>query len=224
MLKKTILFFLLITFYANAQEQYYELRDFVTDSAGVFTSSEVFELNHRLVELEENTTNQLVVVTIEKLGYDTIETYANGLFNQNGIGQEGKDNGLLILFSKTDREVRIEVGSGLEPYITDAVASRIIRNTMIPNFKEEAYFTGINEASNQLIGFLNDPEALEEFKKEIADEDSKEKLYMNIFLGIFFSIFIGVGGFFFLKSYVNVIEVFRGVFMGKLGVLPAVFM
>ena len=224
MLKKTFFFFLLVTFYANAQEQYYELRDFVTDSAGIFTSSQVLELNQRLVELEEKTTNQLVVVTIEELGYDTIETYANALFNQNGIGQEGKDNGLLILFSELDREVRIEVGSGLEPYITDAVASRIIRNTMIPNFKEAEYYTGINQAADQLIEFLNNPEALEEFKKEIADEDSKEKLYMNIFLGIFFSIFIGVGGFFFLKSYINVIEVFRGVFIGKLGVLPGVFM
>ncbi|MGB2761099.1 MAG: TPM domain-containing protein, partial [Maribacter stanieri] len=224
MLKKTFLLLLLFSLYTNAQEQYYELRDYVTDSANIFSPHQVLELNTRLLDFEEKTTNQIVVVTIEQLGFNTIETYANDLFNKNGIGQEGKDNGLLILFSELDREVRIEVGYGLEPYITDAVASRIIRNTMIPNFKEAEYYTGINQAADQLIEFLNDPSALEEFKKEIVDEDSKEKLYMNIFLGIFFSIFIGVGGFFFLKSYVNVIEVFRGVFMGKLGVLPGVFM
>ena len=123
------------------------------------------------------------------------------MFNQNKIGQEGKDNGLLILFSELDREVRIEVGYGLEPYITDAVASRIIRNTMIPKFKEEAYFDGVDEATDQLIAFLNNPEALDEFKQEIEDKERKEKLYMYIFLGVFLSIFIGVGGFFFLKSY-----------------------
>ncbi|MDO1512489.1 TPM domain-containing protein [Maribacter confluentis] len=224
MFKKTIFFFLLIGLCANAQEQYYELRDFVTDSAYIFTPEQEMDLNQRLVDFETATTNQLVIVTIEQLGYETIETYANGLFNQNGIGQEGKDNGLLILFSELDREVRIEVGYGLEPYITDAVASRIIRNTMIPNFKEEAYFNGIDHATNQLIEFLNDPEALEEFKQEIADEHDKEKLYMNIFLGVFLSIFMGVGGFFFFRSYQNVIEVFRGVFIGKLGVLPGIFM
>ncbi|VXB30806.1 TPM domain-containing protein [Maribacter litoralis] len=224
MFKKTILLFLLVTFYGNAQEQYYELRDFVTDSANIFTSAQEAALNQRLVAFEDATTKQLVVVTIEELGFDTIESYANGLFVQNGIGQEGKDNGLLILFSELDREVRIEVGYGLEPYITDAVASRIIRNTMIPNFKEEEYFTGINESVDQLIEFLNNPEALDEFKQEIDDENDREKLYLNIFLGVFLSIFIGVGGFFFLRSYRNIIEVFRGIFMGKLGVLPGVFM
>ncbi|TVZ15712.1 TPM domain-containing protein [Maribacter sp. MAR_2009_72] len=224
MFKKTIFFFLLIGLCANAQEQYYELRDFVTDSAYIFTPEQEMDLNQRLVDFETATTNQLVIVTIEQLGYETIETYANGLFNQNGIGQEGKDNGLLILFSELDREVRIEVGYGLEPYITDAVASRIIRNTMIPNFKEEAYFNGIDHATNQLIEFLNDPKALEEFKQEIADEHDKDKLYMNIFLGVFLSIFMGVGGFFFFRSYQNVIEVFRGMFIGKLGVLPGIFM
>ncbi|MFT6369930.1 MAG: hypothetical protein ACJAWH_001011 [Maribacter sp.] len=65
--------------------------------------------------------NQLVVVTIEQIGFETIEAYANGLFNQNGIEQKDKDNGLLILFSELDREVRIDFG--LEPYITGAVAS-----------------------------------------------------------------------------------------------------
>ncbi|WP_116771192.1 TPM domain-containing protein [Maribacter litoralis] len=224
MFKKTILLFLLVTFYGNAQEQYDELHDFVTDSANIFTSAQEAALNQRLVAFEDTTTNQLVVVTIEELGFDTIESYANGLFVQNGIGQEGKDNGLLILFSELDREVRIEVGYGLEPYITDAVASRIIRNTMIPNFKEEEYFTGINESVDQLIEFLNNPEALDEFKQEIDDENDREKLYLNIFLGVFLSIFIGVGGFFFLRSYRNLIEVFRGIFMGKLGVLPGVFM
>lgn len=224
MLKKTFFLFLLVSFYSNAQQQFYELRDYVTDSADVFTPDQVLDLNQRLSDFEEKTTNQFVVVTIEELGFDTIESYANGLFNQNGIGQKGKDNGLLILFSESDREVRIEVGYGLEPYITDAVASRIIRNTMIPNFKEGDYFKGVNEASNQLIQFLNDPDALAEFKQEIEDDGKKGQFISYVFMGIFLLIFISVGGFFFLKSYKNIIEVFRGIFMGKLGVVPGLFM
>ncbi len=224
MLKKTVFLFLLVSFYSNAQQQFYELRDYVTDSADVFTPDQVLDLNQRLLDFEEKTTNQFVVVTIEELGFDTIESYANGLFNQNGIGQKGKDNGLLILFSESDREVRIEVGYGLEPYITDAVASRIIRNTMIPNFKEGDYFKGVNEASNQLMQFLNDPDALAEFKQEIEDGENKGQFISNVFMGIFLLIFISVGGFFFLKSYRNIVEVFRGIFMGKLGVVPGLFM
>jgi len=224
MLKNTIFLFLLATFYTYAQEQYYELRDFVTDSANIFTTEQEVDLNQRLVAFEDATTNQLVVVTIEELGFDTIESYANGLFNKNGIGEEGKDNGLLILFSELDKEVRTEVGYGLEAYITDAVASRIIRNTMIPNFKKEEYFEGIDQATNQLIEFLNNPEVLDEFKKEIANEKYKGELYMNIFLGVFLSIFVGVGGFLFFRSYRNIIEILRGIFMGKLGVLPGIFL
>jgi uncharacterized protein len=133
-----------------------QIKEIVTDSAGIFTTNEVSELKEKLTAFEAETTNQLVVVTIDQLGFETIEGYANRLFNQNGLGQEGKDNGLLILFSKQDREVRIEVGYGLEPYITDAVASRIIRNTMIPNFKKEKYYEGISKAVDQLIMFLNE--------------------------------------------------------------------
>lgn len=225
MYKKTLtLLFLLGFLCAHAQQQYYELRDFVTDSAGIFTEAQVLDLNQKLVDFEKKTTNQLVVVTIERLGFETIESYANGLFNQNGIGQDGKDNGLLVLFSKFDREVRIEVGYGLEPYITDAVASRIIRNTMIPNFKDERYYQGIDTAVDQLIDFLNDPEALAEFKGDIAADERTGEIMGYIFLGIFVLVFAGAGGFLFYRHYRALIEVFRGIFIGKLGVLPGIFM
>nr|WP_262493214.1 TPM domain-containing protein [Maribacter antarcticus] len=134
-----------------------------------------------------------------------METYAHGLFNQNLLGQKGKDNGLLILFSELDREVRIEVGYGLEPYITDAVASRIIRNTMIPKFKEELYYDGISSASEQLILFLNNPEALEEFKADMQRSEEKNRMLGIIFLGLFLSVFVGVGSFLFLRAYKGLI-------------------
>ena len=149
------------------------------------------------------------------MGYETIETYANGTFNQNGLGQKDKDNGMLILFSSGDREVRIEVGYGLEPYITDAVASRIIRNTMIPNFKEGRNYEGINTAVDELILYLNDPEALEAFKAEIVASEKKNKTIGAIFLAVFLSIFIGVGGFIFVKSYQQVIKIFKQIIYRK---------
>lgn len=95
---------------------------------------------------------------------------------------------------------------------------------MIPNFKKESYYEGINEATEQIIEFLNNPEALAEFKLEIEENNQKNNILGYGLLGLFLLIFVVVGGFTFFKSYRNIIEVFRGIFMGKFGVLPSVFM
>jgi uncharacterized protein len=224
-MRKALLFhfFLFISILGHAQNQYLQLRAIVTDSAQIFTPEQLDSLTSKLNRFESETTNQLVILTINELGYETIEEYANGTFNQNRLGQEDKDNGILILFSKNDREVRIEVGYGLEPYITDAVASRIIRNTMIPKFKEEDYFGGLDLATDQIIEFLLDPEALEEFKRKI-EEDSAMPLWAKIVIILFLSVFVFAGGFVFYKGYSALIEMFRGIFIGKLGLVPGIFM
>jgi len=71
----------------HAQNQYLQLGEIVTDSAGIFSTNEISELQEKLTAFETETTNQLVVVTIDQLGFETIEGYANGLFNQNSLGQ-----------------------------------------------------------------------------------------------------------------------------------------
>ena len=172
-----------------AQKEYPKLTEIVTDNARIFSQPQLEALRTKLYQFESETTNQLVVLTIDELGNETIEQYALEVFNQNKLGQEGKDNGILILFSKLDREVRIEVGYGLEPYITDAVASRIIRNTMIPRFKEENYFSGLDGATDQIIEFLNNPGALEEFKKEI-EEENEMPWWMLVVIGLFLLMFM----------------------------------
>ena len=206
-----------------AQSKYPQLQEIVTDHAQIFSSEQLSGLKNKLGQFEQQTTNQLVVLTIEQLGNETIEQYAYGTFNKNKLGQVEKDTGILVLFAKDDREVRIEVGYGLEPYITDAVASRIIRNTMLPRFKAGEYFLGIDLATDQIIQFLSDPEALEEFKKE-TDSDSGMGVGFKIFILLFLSIFVMAGAFISYRSFGNMIEVFRGMFIGKLGILPGIFM
>lgn len=207
----------------TAQEGYERLTEIVTDNANIFTELQLEGLRTKLYQFESESTNQLVILTIDELGNETIEQYALEVFNQNNLGQEGKDNGILILFSKMDREVRIEVGYGLEPYITDAVASRIIRNTMIPKFKEEDYFGGLDEATDQIIEFLNNPEALDEFKAEIEAENEMPWWLLGI-IGVFLMMFVAAGGFIFYKGYSTLIEILRGMFTGKLAVIRGVFM
>ncbi|TAI47968.1 TPM domain-containing protein [Flagellimonas allohymeniacidonis] len=225
MLKKTIFcLFLIWVVSLSGQEKYIQFREIVTDSAQILTEEQLTRLRVKLTEFEKATTNQLVVLTIEKLPAETIEQYANGTFNQNKLGQKDKDNGILIVFSEADREVRIEVGYGLESYITDAVASRIIRNTMIPEFKEGRYYVGLNLATDLIMKLLNDPEALEEFKQEMEGENQGLSGGLKIFVLLFLSVFIAAGGFIFYKTYSNIVEVFRGIFIGKLGVLPGLLM
>lgn len=217
-IKKVLLVFaLLFVLKGVSQKSDIQLHTIVTDSARIFTPNQLQDLKTKLINFESETTNQLVILTIRELGYETIETYANTVFNKNKLGQKDKDNGILILFSNNDREVRIEVGYGLEPQITDAIASRIIRNTMIPKFKEERYFDGIDAATDELIFYLNDPATLEELKAEIAAREKKNKKIGIIFMFGFLSLFVGTGGFFFYKSYKNLIETFRGILVGKIG-------
>ncbi|MEM8846023.1 MAG: TPM domain-containing protein [Bacteroidota bacterium] len=224
MFKKGILFFhLFFLALGLSQTQYPQLKEIVTDQANIFTEDRLLGMRTKLTQFESETTNQVVVLTIQNLENETIEQYANGTFNQNKLGQAEKDNGILILFAKENREVRIEVGYGLESYITDAVASRIIRDTMIPEFKEENYVDGLDMATDQIVHFLSNPEALEEFKKEI-EEGSDTGTGIKIFMMFFLSIFVAAGGFIFYKSYKNIIEVFRGMFIGKLGIVPGIFM
>ena len=214
--------FLMFSFCA-AQEEYAKLSEIVVDDAQIFSQSQLDGLRTKLYQFESETTNQLVVLTIDNLQGETIEGYALEVFNKNKLGQQGKDNGILILFSKFDREVRIEVGYGLESYITDAVASRIIRNTMIPKFKDEDYFEGIDLATDQIIEFLNDPEALEEFKAEIEAE-GETPWWLFLIIGLFLLMFVAAGGFVFYKGYSTLIEIIRGIFIGKLAVFRGIFM
>ena len=213
-------FLFLLPIFSPAQGPYPILTEIVTDRAGIFNADQLQGLRTKLTDFETATSNQVVVLSIGSLGNHSIEEYALGVFNQNDLGQQGKDNGILILFSKGDREVRIEVGYGLEDHITDAVASRIIRNTMLPRFKEEQYFIGIDGATDELIEYLGDPQALAAFKHTI-EQEAKLPWWAYIILGLMLSAFIGVGGFVFYQGQSRLVELLRGAMIGKLGILPA---
>jgi uncharacterized protein len=124
---------------------------YLSDFAGILSAETKATLEPKLYQLEASTSAQIAVVTIKSLDGDTIENYAEKLFQDWGIGQKGKDNGALLLVAVDDREMRIEVGYGLEPIITDALSSRIIRNQITPAFKAGDYNRGILEGTEGLI-------------------------------------------------------------------------
>ena len=128
---------------SQAQVKYPQYSGYVNDYAGILTTQEEAKLNGLLGELDRKTTAQVAVLTIETTSGISIEEYAVELFQKWGIGQKGKDNGLLLLVSVKDRKVRIEVGYGLEGAVTDAISSQVIRNIIIPHFKQSDYGQGV---------------------------------------------------------------------------------
>ncbi len=128
---------------------------FVSDYAKVISSTAVSSIENQLQSLKNLTGVEVAVVTIPSLQNETIETYAEKLFREWGIGTKGKDNGLLILVAPNDRMVKIEVGYGLEGVIPDSIADGIIRKEMLPQFKLGDYSMGISSAVNVIVGIIN---------------------------------------------------------------------
>lgn len=122
----------------------------VNDAANILSPEQVEILEHKLVALDDSSSNQIAVVLIKTLGDYAIEDYAVKLFREWGIGNKKTNNGVLIIAAIDDRKVWIEVGYGLEGAIPDVTASSIYRNEIVPSFKEQNYYRGIDNAINAL--------------------------------------------------------------------------
>lgn len=129
---------------------------FVNDFANVIANGEEQRLEQTLTEFQQSTGHEITVVTVESLQDTDIELLAVDLFKQWGIGQTGQDNGVLLLIAPNDRRMRIEVGYGLEPYITDSEASRIIRDVLTPAFRADDFADGITTAVALLMAQARD--------------------------------------------------------------------
>ena len=126
----------------------------VNDFAELISMDNKEKLEEKLVAFNDSTSTQICVVTVNNIGDYSIEDYAVRLGRSWGIGQKDKNNGILILISKDDRKVDIEIGYGLEAYVTDYDSKDIIDNIIVPAFKQSNYYEGIDEATNRLIAQL----------------------------------------------------------------------
>ena len=137
----------------------------VNDYTNTLNSSQEHYLEQKLRNYNDTTSTQIAVVFINDLQGTTAADFAYQLGEQWGVGTK-ENNGIVILVkpkNETKGEVFISVGYGLEQYVPDAMAKRIIENQMIPNFKNNDYFTGVNNAIDSIIklasgGFSSDDE------------------------------------------------------------------
>ena len=144
----------LLALAAHAQPAVPTLTGRVVDGADVLSSEVERTLTDMLAEHERATSNQVVVLTVPSLEGDTVEGFALRAFNEWGLGQADRDNGVLILIARDEREMRIEVGYGLEGALTDAEAGRIIRSEFVPAFRNGDYDGGTLAGASAVIGTI----------------------------------------------------------------------
>jgi uncharacterized protein len=123
----------------------------VNDLAGLMQGGEADQLERKLVAYNDSTSSQNAVVTVPNLDGDEIADYAQKLYEGWGIGRKGKNNGILILVAQQEHAARIQTGYGLEGAVPDALAKRIISNTLVPAFRQNQYYAGLDRATDQLI-------------------------------------------------------------------------
>ncbi len=142
-----------------------QTQGYVSDFAGLLSSDNITQLEAQLAQLEKDTGTQIAVVTVKTMEGNSVEDYASRLFEAWGIGQKDENNGVLFIIALEERKVRIEVGYGLEPVLTDGRCGRILDTEVVPYFKDDNYTEGIMAGVNAIEGYIRDgtpPAPLEE--------------------------------------------------------------
>lgn len=188
-MKYSFIVFLIFLSSAFAQPEIPKLKMWATDLTNTLTKSELDDLNRRLKTYKDTTSNQVLVLMIPSLEGYPIEMLAEETATKNKIGTEKNDNGILLLIAKDDRELRIEVGYGLEGAVPDAIASSIIRNIIRPNFRNDDYYQGISEGVNAIISAIGG-----EYIADESDEDSGFPFIIFVIILIVIFLFLKSGG------------------------------
>lgn len=154
---------------------------FVNDYANVLTESEEQTLEEQLIAIDRGTSVQIAVVTLNTTLDVPLTDYAHQLFQKWGIGQKGKDNGLLLTVAISDRKSEITVGYGLEGAVTDANARHILQNVLRPYFKDGKYYSGLMASTDSLYKLTL---GLYQFSSYGPPEEKVEEKETNFFISI----------------------------------------
>lgn len=138
----------------QAQAPVPELRARVTDLTGTLSAGERQALEQRLEAFEKKKGSQIAVLVVPTVRPETIEQYAIRVAERWKLGREGIDDGVLVLVAKEDRELRIEVGYGLEGVLPDAIAKRIIDEVIVPRFRQGDFYGGLSAGVERVIGVI----------------------------------------------------------------------
>ncbi len=170
MFKKIIGLFCLVlcTLAAFSQELPPRSNTLVTDFTNALSPTEKQQLEAKLVAFNDSTSTQIAVVLMKSVGDYDINEYGQKLGRAWGIGQKGKNNGILVLAALGDRKITIQTGLGAEGAVPDIITHQIIQNDIKPHFKASDYYGGLDAATNDLIKYIKG-----EYKadKKVQDQD-----------------------------------------------------
>lgn len=130
----------------------------VVDQAQVLSDTENAELRGKIQRFQDSTGAQITIATLRSLEDTPIEDASIQIAEAWKVGKHGSDNGILIVLAPGDRKARIEVGRGFEGTLPDVIASRILRQSMTPQFKTGNYARGLEEGLDRIIAILTDPQ------------------------------------------------------------------
>lgn len=182
-----------------AAQDFPKLTGRVVDAANIIPPADEAALTQKLEAVETASSRQLVVATVPSLEGNDIADYGYQLGRHWGIGQKGANNGIILLVAPNERKVRIDVGYGLEPIMTDALSHQIITQQILPRFKADDYPGGINAGADAIIEQLQAPPEQAEQKAIAAQQARRERggssdeggsLFPLIFWGMVFFVFI----------------------------------
>lgn len=159
----------------------------VVDLTGTLSPDQQQALENKLVAYDDSTSNQIAVVLIPTTGDYEISEVAYQLGRKWGVGNKENNNGVVLLIAKNDRKVFIAPGYGLEGAIPDAIAKRIVENEVVPNFRDQDFYRGIDHGVDALI-----KAAAGEYKAPAGYRKKKGaiKLGEAILLAAFFVVFL----------------------------------
>lgn len=147
----------------------------VNDYAGILSSQTIYDLENQLKAHEQKTSNQVVVLTVANLDDQSIEDFSIKVAETWKLGQKEKDNGVLLLISRDDHKLRIEVGRGLEGTLTDALCSQIIRHQIVPRFKGGDFDGGVKAGVEAILGTIDGT-----YVAETSDDEGSEGGFVEL--------------------------------------------
>jgi uncharacterized protein len=167
----------------------------VNDFTGFLGEDQQVALNNKLLDFNNQTSTQIYVVTYDDLQDYPIEEFADKLAEKWGIGQKGKDNGLIILISPKNHQhgITIQTGYGLEGAVPDAIAKRIIEKVIIPDFKQGAYYAGLDSATNVLMSLTRGEFTADNYMKKSGGDGKIPTAAIFVIIMLFF-IFSKIAG------------------------------
>lgn len=196
-MKKIVIFLILVNFSVTLISQGnrefpkdYTPDAWVNDYADLLSQNEESYLNRKLGSYEDTTSTQILVVTLNRDLHRNmpIELMGATIGEDWNIGQKGNDNGMIIVIYPDEREVSIQNGYGLEEYVPDAIAKRIIENEIKPYFRNEDYLEGIDQATDVIFGLLSGNFTADQYRNQSGSSSAP---FGFLIILILFFIFFG---------------------------------